>query len=264
MGRVPQKRQIMVGIGAVIEDNRVLFVKRHAPNIPEYDLKWELPGGKIEMGEAPEAAIEREILEETGLRVTCSNLLPFTFSRKIESEDQELHVIVLCARCWTTTGKAKSVKSAADQEFKWIEISDIKFDNIIPGSKEFLIWELHNLDIFVPDDARLYQIDLEATDEQTNKMRSYRIILSFQPGKKECFEVECQYGRISGSPRIIRESFQRMDQALAYAQQKVRERKQHGYKVIEMDNNHPLRSWVISASMPFKHRLQPRLFDENA
>ena len=49
---------------AITEDNKVLMVRqyRHAANI----VSLEIPGGVIESGEAPERAIQRELLEETG------------------------------------------------------------------------------------------------------------------------------------------------------------------------------------------------------
>ena len=63
----------VVGVGAVIFDgSTVLLVKRgHAP------LKgdWSLPGGAVELGETLEAAVVREIREETGLDVAVQSLV---------------------------------------------------------------------------------------------------------------------------------------------------------------------------------------------
>jgi mutator protein MutT len=58
--------QIVVAAGAVAVDGegRVLLVRRgHAPSVGE----WTLPGGRVEPGETPEAAIVRELREETAL-----------------------------------------------------------------------------------------------------------------------------------------------------------------------------------------------------
>jgi 8-oxo-dGTP diphosphatase len=55
-------------VGAVVHDpaGRLLLIQRgHAPHAG----LWSLPGGRVEPGETTDAAVEREVLEETGLRV---------------------------------------------------------------------------------------------------------------------------------------------------------------------------------------------------
>jgi ADP-ribose pyrophosphatase YjhB (NUDIX family) len=61
-------------VGAIIKDGagRLLLIQRgHEPEAG----RWSLPGGRIEPGESDEQAVVREILEETGLRVTCGPLV---------------------------------------------------------------------------------------------------------------------------------------------------------------------------------------------
>jgi ADP-ribose pyrophosphatase YjhB (NUDIX family) len=60
-------------VGAIIRDDsgRVLLVRR--ANEPGRGL-WSLPGGRVEPGETEEAAVAREVLEETGLVVSVGAL----------------------------------------------------------------------------------------------------------------------------------------------------------------------------------------------
>ncbi|MFE6857162.1 NUDIX domain-containing protein [Nocardia sp. NPDC057668] len=65
---LPRKR---MGAGAVFVDSedRVLLVE------PTYKDHWELPGGVVEAGESPLAAVVREVGEELGLVVSMGRLL---------------------------------------------------------------------------------------------------------------------------------------------------------------------------------------------
>ncbi len=62
-----------VSIAVVQYEDRFL-VGRRAVKVPLGGL-WEFPGGKIEGDESPQAAAERECLEETGIRVIVSHCL---------------------------------------------------------------------------------------------------------------------------------------------------------------------------------------------
>ena len=54
--------------GVLVRDGRVLLLKNERE-------EWELPGGKLELGEEPRVCVVREITEETGLRVTAGPIL---------------------------------------------------------------------------------------------------------------------------------------------------------------------------------------------
>ena len=62
-------RTLQVGVKAVIQDadGRILLLQRSQPFHGETVLKWDIPGGRIKVGEQQEEALRREILEETGL-----------------------------------------------------------------------------------------------------------------------------------------------------------------------------------------------------
>ncbi len=62
-------------VAAVIErDGRVLIARR--PAHKRQALKWEFPGGKVEPGETPEAALVREINEELSCEIRVIRPLP--------------------------------------------------------------------------------------------------------------------------------------------------------------------------------------------
>ncbi len=69
-----QENYPIAGVSAVIFDTkgRVLLVLRG--NEPLKDM-WSFPGGKIHFGETRQAACQREVLEETGLRIAIQKLI---------------------------------------------------------------------------------------------------------------------------------------------------------------------------------------------
>ena len=67
------ERTAVVG-AAIVRDGRVLAARRTSP--PESAGRWEFPGGKVEPGETPEAALVREIDEELGCTIEVVAWLP--------------------------------------------------------------------------------------------------------------------------------------------------------------------------------------------
>src|SRR6059058_4726401 len=55
------------------DDRRRVLLTRRRPDQPMPN-QWELPGGKVEPGEAPTAALEREIREELGVGCTVGRI----------------------------------------------------------------------------------------------------------------------------------------------------------------------------------------------
>lgn len=65
--------QLQVVGAAILREGRCFAARRSAAM--STPLKWELPGGKPEPGEAPQAALAREIAEELGLQIEVHDLL---------------------------------------------------------------------------------------------------------------------------------------------------------------------------------------------
>ncbi len=91
-------RSVHVVAAALIDaENRILVAQR----LPGGSLAglWEFPGGKIEPGETPEAALVRELDEELGVRVAASALEPVTFVSHAYPDFHLLMLLYLC-RDW--------------------------------------------------------------------------------------------------------------------------------------------------------------------
>ncbi|MFI6659033.1 (deoxy)nucleoside triphosphate pyrophosphohydrolase [Streptomyces sp. NPDC050523] len=67
------ERIVVVG-AALFDDGRLLAARRSAP--AELAGRWELPGGKVEPGESPEAALVRELREELGVDCETVERIP--------------------------------------------------------------------------------------------------------------------------------------------------------------------------------------------
>ncbi|MFE6284740.1 (deoxy)nucleoside triphosphate pyrophosphohydrolase [Streptomyces sp. NPDC057877] len=69
------ERIVVVGAALLDADGgRLLAARRSAP--PELAGRWELPGGKVEPGETPEAALVRELREELGVAAEAIARIP--------------------------------------------------------------------------------------------------------------------------------------------------------------------------------------------
>jgi 8-oxo-dGTP diphosphatase len=70
-------RKLVVAGLVIADDRRVLITQRRADQA--LPLQWELPGGKVEPGEAPVAALVRELREELGAAVIVGRIWDVLF-----------------------------------------------------------------------------------------------------------------------------------------------------------------------------------------
>ena len=103
---------ILVSAVALVDaDGRVLLARR--PPGKSMAGLWEFPGGKVEPGETPEAALIRELKEELGIDTKESCLAPFTFASHAYEKFHLLMPLYVCRR-WTGT-----VEPREGQELTW-------------------------------------------------------------------------------------------------------------------------------------------------
>jgi 8-oxo-dGTP diphosphatase len=120
-GRSYPERPI-VGVGAVILDDekRVLLVKRaHEPLKGE----WSLPGGGVDIGETLEAAVAREVLEETGLTVKVGPLVEIVERITRDERGVQYHFVIVDYLC-RPIGGTLACSSDADAA-EWVSMEGI-------------------------------------------------------------------------------------------------------------------------------------------
>ena len=87
---------LVVAAALVDPDGRVLIAQR--PDGKCMAGLWEFPGGKVETGETPEAALIRELREELDIVVKEPCLAPFTFASHTYGGFHLLMPLYLCRR----------------------------------------------------------------------------------------------------------------------------------------------------------------------
>lgn len=110
---------VLVSAVALIDrDGRVLLAQRPAGK--RMAGLWEFPGGKIETGETPEAALIRELGEELGIDTAESCLAPLTFAS--HSYD-DFHLLMLVYVCRKWTGTPRPLEGG---ELAWVRASRLR------------------------------------------------------------------------------------------------------------------------------------------
>jgi 8-oxo-dGTP diphosphatase len=112
---MPHKVLFVVAAALVDPDNHVLIARR--PPGKTLAGLWEFPGGKMNPGETPEAALVRELEEELGIEVCESCLAPFTFASHSYEHFHLLMPLYLC-RKWDG-----DIVAREGQELAWVRAS---------------------------------------------------------------------------------------------------------------------------------------------
>jgi 8-oxo-dGTP diphosphatase len=110
------RRLLLVAAAALIDSSgRVLITQR--PQHKQLGGLWEFPGGKVELGEAPEHALVRELKEELDLTVEPDALDPFAFASHAYPDFHLLMPLYVVTK-WA--GVVKLDPNAA-QASEWVE-----------------------------------------------------------------------------------------------------------------------------------------------
>jgi mutator protein MutT len=121
----------IVAVGAVIIDgDRVLLVKR--ANEP-LKGEWSLPGGAVEVGESLEAALMREVREETCLDVIVGPVIEVLDRIRVDEADRvEYHYVIIDYLCRPQGGTAACGSDADDVQ--WADRGDLPAYHLTPAA----------------------------------------------------------------------------------------------------------------------------------
>ena len=108
---------LVVACALVDADGRVLLSQR--PHHKTMGGLWEFPGGKVEPGESPEAALIRELLEELGIGTEEACLAPLTFASHAYETFHLLMPLYICRR-WQGVATPRE-----EQVLKWVRPQDM-------------------------------------------------------------------------------------------------------------------------------------------
>ena len=111
-------KTVLVSAVALIDiDGRVLLGQR--PEGKTMSGLWEFPGGKVEPGETPEAALVRELNEELGIDTWESCLAPLTFA---SHSYEKFHLLMPLFACRKWSGIPQSREN---QALKWVKANEL-------------------------------------------------------------------------------------------------------------------------------------------
>jgi 8-oxo-dGTP diphosphatase len=122
---------VLVSAVALIDiDGRVLVAQR--PEGKSMAGLWEFPGGKVEDGETPEAALIRELHEELGIDTRASCLAPLAFASHSYDSFHLLMPLFACRR-WEGT-----VTPLEGQELAWVRPNALRDYPMPPADKPLI------------------------------------------------------------------------------------------------------------------------------
>ena len=126
---------LVVACALVDGDGRVLVAERPAGK--SMVGLWEFPGGKVETGETPEAALIRELKEELSIDVTAACLAPLSFASYAYDDFHLLMPLYVCRR-WDG-----QIAPLEGQNTQWLRPRDL-FDLPMPPADKPLIAALRD------------------------------------------------------------------------------------------------------------------------
>ena len=135
---------LMPVVAAALLDGEGRILLQRRPAGKQFADLWEFPGGKIEAGETPEAALVRELAEELDIIVDPDGIVPVTFASAAAGE-RHLLLLLYLVRSWRGTPRPIEASALA-----WVRPAEMT-TLAMPPADVPLVAMLRRL---LPDDGR--------------------------------------------------------------------------------------------------------------
>lgn len=122
---------LMVVAAALVDGDGRVLVQQRPPGKPMAGL-WEFPGGKVDPGELPEAALCRELEEELGIGVERACLAPACFASE-SLGDRHLLLLLYALRKWSGVPQAHHATA-----LRWVRPLELHRLDMPPADKPLI------------------------------------------------------------------------------------------------------------------------------
>lgn len=120
-------KTIQVVAALIVHDKRIFATQR---GYGEWKGYWEFPGGKVEPGETPEAALEREIREELATEIRAER-----YVTTIEWDYPSFHLSMRCYLCSILSGNLTLLEHEAAA---WLEREQLRDVRWLPADETII------------------------------------------------------------------------------------------------------------------------------
>ena len=120
-------KRIEVVAALIREGDKILATQR---GYGEYKDFWEFPGGKIEHGETPEAALKREIKEELATEIDVNE-----YVGTVDYDYPDFHITLLLYLCSMVSGNLELLEH---ESAKWLLASELDTVSWLPADLEII------------------------------------------------------------------------------------------------------------------------------
>ncbi|MGM9813346.1 MAG: (deoxy)nucleoside triphosphate pyrophosphohydrolase [Candidatus Enteromonas sp.] len=120
-------KSIEVSAAILVHNNLIFLTQR---GYGEFKDKWEFPGGKLEMGETPEACLVREIHEELNAKIQI-----LSFLKTVEYDYSSFHLTMHCFLCSLEKDHYDLLEHEAA---KWVPWQELGSFDLLPADQEVL------------------------------------------------------------------------------------------------------------------------------